>query len=105
MIGLWLLLAILLIETNPNKSPMIMLVAPFIILFIALFTSLRCSLEYLWPGLARHKRLIFAAYLSGLPCVLLVLSSINQLTWRDATLLILIVLALLLYSSRIHLTN
>jgi hypothetical protein len=56
-----------------------------------------------FPKLAAAKRGLYAIYLSALPSFLLLLSSVNQLTWRDFTLVLFLVICLWFYTGRMHL--
>lgn len=99
------LLVALLLFTDPRKVPIIVLLLPFVLLFLVIFESVSLALHRFMPRLSSRKRKIIAATLGGLPCFLLLLSSINQLTWRDVTLVTVLLLLGLFYSSRANFTG
>jgi len=76
-----LLLFVFLISTNPTSVPSFFLVVPFMLMFVCLFLATVSYLEQL--GFSRRRRLRMSVLCAGLPCVLLVLQSIDQLTARD----------------------
>jgi hypothetical protein len=97
---LYLLLGAVLITTNPRSLPLALLVAPFVILATALYLTISLILRMMWPRLSRPKRLFYSACLAGLPTFLLILNSVNQLTWRDVLLVVILTLFLFFYGSR-----
>lgn len=93
-------LAVLLFTTNPQRLPIVLLPLPFVLIGAALFMSVSMFVRRFWPRVARRKRLFYAAVIAGVPTFLLVLGSINQLTWRDAVLLAVLLVSLTFYASR-----
>jgi hypothetical protein len=105
--GSYALLLLLLITTDPFRAPLLIVMIPFVLLFIALFFTINTVLnaDILAQRLARQKRLFVAGAAAWLPVMLLILRSINQLTWRDGLILVIFILALLFYVSRTNLTR
>ncbi len=103
----WLLLLyavvlVILITTNPFNAPLLVVMVPFGLIFIALLATFNALLKYLPFGQqwSNKKRLIIAAAAAWLPVMLLILRSIDQLTLRDGFILAVFIIALLLYISR-----
>lgn len=101
--ALYLALAIFLFTTNPNKLPIVLLLAPVALFFLALFLSIRLFLARFSSRLQPAKRNLYALYFAGIPAFLLILSSVDQLTWSDFALVLFFSLGLLFYTSRWHL--
>lgn len=101
-IALYLALGLWLMTTDPNKLPIILLMVPFMLLFAALWLSVDIVLRRFFPRLSRAKKTIIATSVSGVPTFMLILSSVDQLTWRDAVLIMCLVVFVLFYSSRAH---
>jgi hypothetical protein len=78
-------LAILLSSTNPNNVSSIGLLAPFVLLFVLLTSLLIVCFER--SDLGKRQRIRLSALCAGLPCMLLVLRSVDQLTARDVIIL------------------
>jgi hypothetical protein len=100
----YLILAIFLLNTDPHRLPLILLIVPFGLIFVGLllpilFLSERPSTL---NSSSRQKRLLVAGCLAGLPTVLLLLSSINQLTVKDVLLLAILVLLTVFYLKRVN---
>lgn len=76
-----LALGLLFVTTEPNRLPSILLIAPFGLIFIVLFLSLKVFISR-WnrSPLGTLKLAVLAA---ALPTLLLVLRSLGQLTIRD----------------------
>jgi len=98
--ALYVVLLIWLFVTDPRKLPIVLLIVPFALLFTALFMTVTALLGRFLPRLSRSRRRLAAACVGGLPCFLLVLSSVNQLTWRDVALVAFLSIFLLFYASR-----
>ena len=79
------ILLTLLFTTDPNNIPSIILVAPFILLFVFLISLILFFLEK--KEIAGRKALKIAGICTGIPLLLLVLQSIGQLTARDVLVL------------------
>jgi hypothetical protein len=100
VIGLYLALFLWLSLTDPRKLPIVLLIVPFVLLFAAVFMTISLILRRFVPRMSGSKRRLAAACVSGLPCFLLILSSVNQLTWRDVALVAFLSIFLLFYASR-----
>jgi hypothetical protein len=96
----WLALFIWLALTNPQKLPIVLLIVPFSLLFAAIFLTSSLVMRRFLPRLGRGKRRLAAGCLAGLPTFILILSSVNQLTWRDVALIAFLSIFLLFYASR-----
>ncbi len=95
-----LLLITLLITTDPNKLPVFLLPLPFVLLLISLLLGIQRILE--GAGLSKPRaRLTGIGVASGL-VALLVLRSLNQLTLRDAVLMLVFVLLFVGYLNRLQ---
>lgn len=81
-----IMLVSLLFGTNPRDVSSLILIAPFIFIFLILF-FIAISLIRL-RGFTRKSSLIMAAFMALLPTVLLVLQSIGQLTVKDVITII-----------------
>lgn len=95
-------LFIFLFTTSPAKLPIVLLMLPLLLLFLGLYLIIQLVLERVFIKTTARRRKLYAAYASGVPTFLLVLSSVGQLTWRDVTLVLFLVLCLLFYTSRAH---
>jgi hypothetical protein len=91
--------------TQPQHVPLIVLVAPFIIMTIAFYLSVCVLLTWLMPGIALSKRRFFSSSVAGFCVFMVVLSSVNQLTARDFLLMALLSVCLLLYIGRVNFTK
>jgi hypothetical protein len=82
MIGLSVTaLFLLLILTDPRELPSVMLITPFLLLFMILASGISLLLRYY--GITAAKRLRMAMVVATFPVLLLVLQSLGQLTIRD----------------------
>ena len=99
-LGLYLALFLWLSLTDPRKLPIVLLIVPFALLFAAVFMTVSLIVRQFMPRLSVAKRRLAAACVSGLPSFLLILSSVNQLTWRDVALVAFLSIILLFYASR-----
>jgi len=74
-------LLILLFTTNPQTLPSVILVLPFVLVFLIL------SLSFLYVGrnrgIGRGRVVRFSIFGAALPTIMLVLQSLGQLTVRD----------------------
>jgi hypothetical protein len=74
-------LLLLMFLTQPDQLPAIILVAPFMLLFVTLFLISNLLLKR--PDAPRAKRLKVSILIAGFPTILLVMRSLGQLTVRD----------------------
>lgn len=99
MIGAWLLFGGFLVFFSPNGLPVVFLIVPFALLFIALYslwTMMRELVAHRFERPRTHRRLGMAVCLSAV--FLLLLQSLGQLTLRDVvTVMILVVLGYLYF--------
>lgn len=96
----WLALFAWLALTDPRKLPIVLLIVPFVLLFMAVFMTINLIMARFMPRMSQGKRRTAAACVAGLPSFLLILSSVNQLTWRDVALVAFLSIFLLFYASR-----
>jgi len=94
----------LLVFTNPERVSPILLVTPLLIFFFAVFLTLIAMVG----GFLRQRNrklsrgtVITIAVITALPVLLILLQSIGQLSARDVITLILIILVLGLYVSKV----
>lgn len=105
LILLYVLLLITLLTVDPFNSPLPLVIVPFVLLFFALSASFLRILRIM-PGtrsFSGNKRLFLAAGAAWLPVMLLILRSVDQLGLRDAIILTVFIIALLLYIGRTNL--
>ncbi len=100
LLGLYIALFLWLFLTDPRKLSIILLIVPFGLLFAAVFMTVSLLIKQFLPRMGQSKRRIVAACIAGLPCFLLILSSVNQLTWRDVALVAFLSIILLFYANR-----
>jgi hypothetical protein len=81
MAGCAFALFCLLATTQPDKMPSLMLVVPFILLFVVLWLGTAKMLQY--AGISGNRSMHAAMLGAGLAVLLLVLQSLGQLTMRD----------------------
>jgi len=105
LVLVYLALFIWLSVTDPRKLPIVLLIVPFILLFTALFLTASLVIGRFFPRVSQAKRRLVAGCISGLPSFLLILSSVNQLTWRDVALVAFLSIFLLFYASRARFKN
>lgn len=96
----WLTLFAWLALTDPRKLPIVLLIVPFGLLFAAIFLTVSSIIRRFLPRTGQGKRRLAAGCIAGLPAFLLILSSVNQLTWRDVALVAFLSIFLLFYASR-----
>lgn len=100
LVGLYLLVGMFFTFVNPDKLPVIGLLAPFLIVFLALYATAKLLLETFFE-LELGPRRIIALSVSLLPTLLLVIQSITQLTLRDVILVIAIVVVMVWYTTKV----
>lgn len=100
VLAIYLALFLWLALTDPRDLPIILLIVPFVLLFAALFMTVNLIVRRFFPRVSQAKRRLMAACVAGLPTFLLILSSVNQLTWRDVALVAFLSIFLLFYASR-----
>ena len=97
----WLIILLLLLLSSPSRLPSAVLIVPFLLLFIAIYVTVKEVMHLLRGGeqnkivgmRASRPRLI-AGLVAGFPVLLLVLQSIGQLTaWDVLTVVALFIVA------------
>ncbi len=84
----WLLLALLLVGTDPTKLPMVFLIAPFIVLYVAVSSTLRAIFQ---RNTASKVEQWLPTVVAICSVVIVSLQSIGQLTVRDVIAVLLLV--------------
>jgi hypothetical membrane protein len=93
-------LPLFLLSTNPEHLPLLLLWIPFLLLFAILYISARTLAAR--NNRMKGRRLMSVSIIAAaLPVLLLVLSSINQLTLRDTIISITLMLAGIFYLQRL----
>lgn len=76
---------------QPGKLPVVLLVVPFLLLFMALYSSWKVGLALcIWykTGVSQPGQRRLGAVISGGVVILLILQSLGQLTIRDVVTLV-----------------
>lgn len=79
-------LALLFVSTRPNQLPSLVLIVPFLLLFLLFFVLTKWALGKL--GTHNQSRTSLALLIAALPTLLLALQSLGQLTVRDIVMLL-----------------
>lgn len=95
-------LLVFLFSTNPRNLPVGWLLVPFLWLFIALFWTFMHVLPYTSSEYRPKRVLLTSVFGATLPTLALLLDSVNQLTVRDAILLVGFGALGFFYASRIN---
>ena len=98
---IWVSLPIFLLSTNPERLNLIFLIVPYILLFVTLFSIAHMLLRIFAKEISKVKRRTMSAIFGFLPTLLLLLSSIGQLTVRDTALVLGLLTVVLLYLKRL----
>lgn len=101
---LWGGLLVFLVASNPNKMSIGWLLLPFVWLFAALFFTFLILVKLMRPHSevkSSRKRYSSIAVVAALPCVMLLLDSVDQLTPKDGLLLVGIGIGAVFYISRL----
>jgi hypothetical protein len=101
LILLWVSLPAFLLVTNPETSPLPLLIVPFILLAAALYKSAEIILRLSFNRASDQRTKITAAVVALLPTLLLILASIRQLTIRDTAIVGGLLLLLVFYMRRL----
>jgi hypothetical protein len=105
--GMYSILVIFLMFTDPRKLPVVALVAPIIWLFVCLSLSMYLVLT----RFNAHKKsgnrriIVYAISLSAMLCVVILLRSVNQLNGRDVLLIAVFLAIVSFYSGKLRLTS
>lgn len=101
----WILMGVFLIFSNPNKLPVVVLIVPFLLLFIALYCSwilVRGIISRYLPRDRPNRHLGLAVCVSAV--LFLVLQSLGQLSLRDVLTIAAIIVVGYLYLGRISIS-
>lgn len=93
-------LVLFLVSTRPAQLPPVLLVVPFLLLFICLFLLL-LGLFSLKSSVNNKRSIGTSLLLAATPTVLIAFQSLGQLSWRDAITVLLIVSVVYAYLSRV----
>jgi len=94
-----IMLLLVLLSTDPKNLPPILLIVPFLLLFIALASAGAYMLGVM--GVGKRNRLKFSLMASAVPVVLLVLQSLGQLTLRDGLVILAFFAVAYMYIARL----
>lgn len=94
-----------LISTNPINAPVVLTLIPLVWLFLCLYVGFGFILKLASQRISSYRRHFLSVLMAGVPTVLLLLSSINQLSVRDFSLIIIFVVIMFFYVSRLRITN
>lgn len=104
----YLLFTIFLFNTNPQNLPVGILIIPFVVLYILLFSTIKIVLGILsviiGPRLYK-KRNSIAFIVSFFATLLLVLKSINQLSLSDVLVIGALLSGLIFYASKLNIRD
>jgi hypothetical protein len=99
-------LVLFLLLTNPKHLPLMFLLVPFALLFTMLLSGWLGLMRWTgWPKLGRRHQKLVAILLSAGPVILILLSSIKQLSVRDAILSLALLAGISWYASRLNLSS
>ena len=98
---LWVSLPIFLLIANPETLPLPLLVLPFILLATVLYKTAETSLSFGFKQLSSKRIKLMASIVAVLPTLMLILSSIRQLTIRDSAIIIGLMVLLVFYMRRV----
>ncbi|MGH7195285.1 MAG: hypothetical protein ACREGA_00715 [Candidatus Saccharimonadales bacterium] len=102
-IGLYLIGGLMLLVTNPSKLPIVLLLLPFLIFFLALMLTIRWLMEYFGGEKAglNHRSSVIAALAAAFPILLLILQSSDKLSAADLVTVIILFVVLWFYVVRL----
>ena len=101
-------LFVFLVFTDPQKLPVLLLLIPIIWLFAGIVCSILIVARVVYANSSRSinlRQLLVSVALAGFPSGMLLLSSINQLTFRDVLLMSFISVIIIFYSRRFKLSD
>lgn len=92
----------ILLTTNPQNLPLVVLIIPFVILFLALFFTFKIFMKVFASNTDKlnKKRSTQAAIMAGFPVICLLLLSIGEFSLRVFVTLLLLFLVLWFYGNR-----
>ncbi len=94
-----IILLLILLNTDPQSLPAVVLIAPFILLFVAFASAIYLMAGYL--GLSGPVRLRTGFVGAFAPVVLMILQSLGQLTLRDTLVIFALFVLVYFYISRL----
>jgi hypothetical protein len=92
-------LIILFSLTDPNRLPSFVLIVPFVLIFVSIFTGLLIIMSN--SVLVGKRARIIAAMCASVPTALLIMQSIGQLTSRDILTIFALFMLAFFYVSRV----
>lgn len=97
-------LTFFLFSTNPRNLPVGVLILPFVALFLLLYLLVYSLMTMIvrQSGKRSYVSTTIALIVAGIPTLLLVLQSINQLSWRDILLLLAFGVCALVYTAKFN---
>lgn len=98
-------LLVFMFTTNPRDLPVGWLLAPFILLFMALFLTFKATLWRPGGKFGDRKARVMCGVAAAIPTLILLLDSVNQLTIRDSLILIAFGLIGLFYIAKLDFTR
>ena len=101
----WLMLSLVIFLTDPFEAPLVILILPFALLFVSLYQLMMYLAQRLLPNMSAVRRKAAIIPLSLLPVVLLLLSSVQQLTTRDIVLIAVLLIVTGFYIRKSHIFN
>jgi len=97
---------IFLFTTDPDKLPIGWLMLPFVWLFGLIFYTCALVINLFNPIERRtNRRLVICFLAAAVPTLMLLLDSVDQLTLRDSSIIIVLAGIGILYISKFHLTR
>jgi len=97
----YIILALLLLTTNPEKMPLPVIIIPFVVILICLFLTINIIIRYVISDLKPKSRFRISLALSAFPVLIIVLQSVNQLTIKDTLITIGLFLLLIFYFKKV----
>ncbi len=87
--------------TSPHKLPVLLLLLPLIWMFACIVTDVLLVMRLIHPNRAQNKKqLLYAVIIAAVPAGMLLLRSIDQLTFKDLLLISLLTVVTLFYFTR-----
>lgn len=77
-----IILLLIFLSTDPKELPSVILISPFVLIFVALLAGI-VTLLGLYGSLSSPRKLKVGLVGAAIPVILLVLQSLGQLTVRD----------------------
>lgn len=107
IIGMYSVLVVFLLFTDPRSLPVYILVVPIVWLFACISLTMFVLLSKMYKTGDAHdrKNLIYAMAFSGLICTILLLRSVNQLNGRDLLLVIVFLVLATFYASKLRISS